>query len=83
MTSFFVDDLLAGLAILVLWMIWSLLYGSRQLPVLPLAMTFQWTQVTCGLFYSGLSGRELEAIYASEYRRAMAPAKRRTGRLDT
>ena len=31
-------------------------------------MSYQWVQVTCGLFYCGLTGRELEAIYSSDYR---------------
>ena len=70
--SHLIDDVLAGAAVIVLWLIWVLLHKQHQLPVLPMAMSFQWTQVTCGLFYCGLTGRELEAVYASEYRPMVA-----------
>ena len=67
-----IDDVLAGVSIVVLWAIWKLLYAKGEPPVLPLALSFQWMQVTCGLFYYGLTGRELEAIYASDYRPMVA-----------
>ena len=70
--SHLIDDVLAGAAVIVLWLIWALLYERHRLPVLPMAMSFQWTQVTCGLFYCGLTGRELEAVYASDYRPMVA-----------
>lgn len=70
--SHLIDDVLAGAAVIVLWLIWVLLYEQHRLPVLPMAMSFQWTQVTCGLFYCGLTGRELEAVYASDYRPMVA-----------
>jgi hypothetical protein len=58
---------LAGLSILVLFVIWELLKAEEGPPVLALAMTTQWLQVTGGIFYSGLLGRELEAIEGSDW----------------
>ena len=59
---------LAGAAIVVLWGIWHFLTEERVPPVLALALSFQWLQVTVGVFYIGFTGRELEAHYASDYR---------------
>ncbi len=61
-------DWIAGAGLVVLWLIWFLLSDEREPPVLPLAMSFQWFQVTCGVYYLALAGRELEAHYASDYR---------------
>ena len=72
LASQLIDDVLAGISIVVAWGIWKLLYVKGEPPVLPLAMSFQWMQVTCGLFYCGLTGRELEAVYASDYRPMVA-----------
>jgi hypothetical protein len=46
---------LAGLAVAVLLLIWRLLRAREGPPVLALAMTTQWTQVTIGIFYVGLT----------------------------
>ena len=67
-----IDDVLAGVSIVVVWGIWKLLYVKGEPPVLPLALSFQWMQVTCGVFYFGLTGRELEAVYSSDYRPMVA-----------
>ncbi|MGH9332525.1 MAG: hypothetical protein ACRD21_02115 [Vicinamibacteria bacterium] len=66
--SYLVSDWIAGLGILVLWCIWRFLFEEGQPPVLPTALSFQWLQVTCGLYYYGITGREVEAMYASDYR---------------
>jgi hypothetical protein len=58
---------LAGLSIAVLLLVWHLLDAEEGPPVLALAMTVQWIQVSGGLFYSGLTGRSLDAIEGSEY----------------
>ncbi len=58
---------IAGLCALVLIFVWRLLPSDQGPPVLPLVMTTQWAQVTCGLFYAGLTGRELQAIVDSDY----------------
>ena len=61
-------DWIAAAGIFVLWLIWHLLTEDGEPPVLPLALSFQWVQVTCGVYYLALSGRELEAHFASDYR---------------
>lgn len=58
---------LAGLAVAVLLLVWRVLRSEEGPPVLALAMTVQWLQVSGGLFYSGLTGRTLDAIAESDY----------------
>ena len=62
------SDWIAGAGVVVLGLIWVLLSAGGQPPVLPLAVSFQWVQVTCGIYYFAFTGRELEAHYASDYR---------------
>ena len=62
---------IAGLAVAVLFLIWALLSTAEGPPVLALALTYQWTQVTIGLFYSTLTGEELEAMYQTDWQRMM------------
>lgn len=57
----------AGVAIGVLILIWKLLPQDEGPPVLALAMTAQWVQVSVGVFYVGLSGRSLEATRDSDW----------------
>ena len=59
----------AGLAVAVLFLIWSLLSITEGPPVLALAMTYQWMQVTIGMFYSSVTGVELEAFYQTDWQR--------------
>lgn len=66
--SFAAGDWIAGLAVLVLWAGWQVLRVDDAPPVLSLAFTFQWTQVASGVFYCGITGREVPAIYRSDYR---------------
>jgi hypothetical protein len=61
------DHWLAGLSAAVLFMVWALLEAEEGPPVLALAMTTQWLQVTGGVFYSGMTGRMLPAIEGSDY----------------
>ena len=58
---------IAGLAIVVLFLVWYLLPASEGPPVLALAVTTQWLQVSSGIFYTGLTGRILPAIEASDW----------------
>jgi len=51
---------IAGLAVAVLLLIWQLLSTGEGPPVLALALTYQWMQVTIGLFYWRLTGVELD-----------------------
>jgi hypothetical protein len=62
------DDWIGGAAILSLWLCIKLVATGDRLYVLPLALTFQWTQTTLGVFYRALTGREVQAHYASDYR---------------
>ena len=61
----------AGLAVAVLLLIWHLLSTGEGPPVLALALTYQWMQVTIGLFYWRLTGVELEAFYTTDWQRMM------------
>lgn len=65
---YFTQDWIAGLAVLVLWAAWRYLPNEDGPPVLAMAFTFQWLQVTIGMFYHGLTGRSLEAVELSDYR---------------
>jgi hypothetical protein len=62
---------IAGLAVAVLLLIWQLLAVGEGPPVLALALTYQWMQVTIGLFYWRLTGVELEAFYTTDWQRMM------------
>jgi hypothetical protein len=62
---------IAGLAVAVLFLIWALLSMAEGPPVLALALTYQWMQVTIGLFYSTLTGEELDAMYQTDWQRMM------------
>jgi len=61
-------DWIAALAVWVLWAGWRFLKLPEGPPVLALAFTFQWVQVTAGIFYFALTGRRLEAMDMSDYR---------------
>lgn len=57
----------AGLAVAVLIFIWKVLPQGEGPPVLSLALTAQWVQVSVGVFYVGLTGRELDATIYSDW----------------
>jgi hypothetical protein len=65
---YFARDWIAGLAVLVLWAGWRYLQHEDGPPVLAMAFTFQWLQVTIGMYYYGITGRSLEAVELSDYR---------------
>jgi hypothetical protein len=60
---------LAAVCVAVLMLVWALLKAEEGPPVLALAMTIQWVQVSGGIFYYGLTGRPLEAMEATEWER--------------
>ena len=62
------DDWIAGAAIVALWLCIKLVSTDDRLFVLPLALTFQWTQTVLGVFYRAFTGREVQTHYASDYR---------------
>jgi hypothetical protein len=57
----------AGVAVAVMILIWKLLPQGEGPPVLALALTAQWVQVSVGVFYVGLTGRPLEATVDSDW----------------
>ena len=58
---------IAGLAVAVLLLVWELLATDEGPPVLALALTYQWMQVTVGIFYSTYTGQELDAMVETEW----------------
>ena len=64
----FAGDWLIPVSILTLWACLKLTSTGDRLYVLPLAMTFQWSQTSLGVFYQGLTGRTVPAIELSDYR---------------
>lgn len=62
------DDWIAGAAIVALWLCIKLVSTHDRLFVLPLALTFQWTQTVLGVFYRAFTGRDVQTHYASDYR---------------
>src|SRR5262245_2405215 len=64
----FADDALAALATLVLLVGLKLVATGDRLYVMQAAFAFQWLQTTLGVFYLDFTGREVPAIYSSDYR---------------
>lgn len=62
------NDWIVGASIVTLWLCVKLVSTYDRLFVLPLALTFQWSQTVLGVFYRALTGREVKAYYASDYR---------------
>lgn len=62
------QDVLVGASVLVLWLIWRLSPQPEGPPVIPMALSHQWMQVTAGLLYFHVTGRALPAIAESDYR---------------
>jgi hypothetical protein len=58
----------AGAAVAVLLLVWWLLTSAEGPPVLALALTYQWIQVSIGIFYVALTGEPLEATVKSDWR---------------
>lgn len=57
----------AGACVAALALIWRVIPKTEGPPTLQLAMTAQWVAVSCGVFYTTLSGRELEATIKSDW----------------
>jgi hypothetical protein len=71
LATYIVGHWLAGLSIAVLLLGWRLLATSEGPPVLALAFTYQWMQITIGLFYNHLTGEPLEGIGTSDWETMM------------
>src|SRR5262245_35529679 len=66
--GYMADDWIGAAAIAVLWGIWHYLRTDDGLPVLSFALTFQWFQVTAGLWYYAVSARRIATMELSDYR---------------
>jgi len=58
---------ITGLAVAVLLLVWELLATLEGPPVLALALTYQWIQVTIGIFYYAVTGVELPAMIETDW----------------
>jgi len=65
---YIVDDWIGACAVGVLWLAWRTIRDDDGLPILAMALTFQWVQVTSGVWYHALTGRPLATIALSDYR---------------
>jgi hypothetical protein len=65
---FLAEDWIAAAALWVLWAGWRYLPTGDGPPVLPMAFTFQWMQVTVGLYYHAFTGYRPVAMVFSDYR---------------
>jgi hypothetical protein len=61
-------DWLAGVSVMTLMICIRLVKTDDRLFVLPMAVSFHWMQGSLGLIYLGLTGREVTAIYDSDWR---------------
>lgn len=61
--SLLAKDWIAGIAVVVISAVWHKLYTNNEPPVLALALTYQWIEVTSGIFYFALTGRSLSAAH--------------------
>ncbi|OFW30388.1 MAG: hypothetical protein A3G76_03350 [Acidobacteria bacterium RIFCSPLOWO2_12_FULL_65_11] len=66
--AYLVDDWIGGASVVVLWMVWHYLRTDDGLPILAFALTFQWFQVTAGLWYFAVTGRRIATMEISDYR---------------
>src|SRR5690242_9539633 len=62
------DDVIGAVAAVVLWAIWRYLRNEGGVPIIAAALSFQWMQVTVGIWYHGLTGRPLDTMLKSDYR---------------
>jgi hypothetical protein len=60
-------DWIPGAAILVLWAGWAFLPNDEGPPVLQLAFTSQWFQVTAGPLYLDITGRRIPELNRCDY----------------
>lgn len=61
-------DWLAGVSVMTLMICIRLVLTGDGLFVLPIALSFHWMQGNIGLIYLGLTGREVPAVYDSDWR---------------
>lgn len=61
-------DWIAAAGIVVLCAGWRYLRSADGLPVLAMAFTFQWAQITIGVYYHALTRRSMDTMDLSDYR---------------
>jgi hypothetical protein len=66
--SLLAQDWIAGLGILILAAIWHFLRTDSGPPVLALALTMQWIQVTSAIYYDAIFGRRIASMDVTDYR---------------
>jgi len=66
--GFYVGDWVAAAAVCGFWAIWTFIYDDYGLPIINFALTFQWAQVTCGMWYHAFTGRPVRTMLLSDYR---------------
>jgi hypothetical protein len=66
--GYLAGDWIAALGVWVLAAGWRFLQTREGPPVLALAFTFQWAQITAGVYHYALTGRRLDAMDLSDYR---------------
>jgi len=60
-------DWLPAAAVGVLWVIWRVLPDESGPPILAVAMSYQWVQVTVGMIYAVVTGRTLLPMQQIDY----------------
>ena len=60
---------IGGLAVAVLIWVWWFLRPSAGPPILALALSFQWMQITLGIFYTAATGDVLPAFISTDWQR--------------
>jgi hypothetical protein len=68
LATYIVDDWVGGAAVALLILIWRNLRDDDGLPILAMALTFQWVQVTLGVWYHAFTGRDVATMVLSDYR---------------
>ena len=66
--TYLAEDWLAGAAIVVLWAGWHFLRDKIGPPVLALAFTHQWMQITVAIFYFAVTGHRVRTMDFVDYR---------------
>ena len=66
--AYYTEDWIAAAAVIVIWLAWRYVKDDRGLPVISMALTFQWTQVTVGMWYHALTGRPVRTMQLADYR---------------
>jgi len=68
LTYLFLNDWIPAASLVVLWLCIKLTATHDHVYALPMAMGFQWSQTSLGVFYYEATGRAVPAIEQSDYR---------------